>query len=195
MNEFIRFPKIPRYSRDCIVTEKIDGTNGQIYIEQAESDLPGSVARAAHGMEMFNVYAGSRSLWLTTGKDNHNFARWVADNAIELLKLGPGRHYGEWWGQGINRGYGLKEKRFSLFNVTRWSNSLARPACCHVVPVLWVGDFPPPVEMILANLKLHGSSAAPGYMNPEGIVVFQAAGNLLFKKTFTKDEEGKEYGH
>lgn len=33
MLEFVEFPKIPRLSRDIIVTEKIDGTNAQIYLE------------------------------------------------------------------------------------------------------------------------------------------------------------------
>jgi hypothetical protein len=57
----------------------------------------------------------------------------------DLLTLGPGRHFGEWWGAGIQRRYGLTEKRFSLFNVTRWGE--ARPACCHVVPTLYRGPF------------------------------------------------------
>jgi hypothetical protein len=30
--EFVPFPKIKRLFRDVIVTEKLDGTNGQIYI-------------------------------------------------------------------------------------------------------------------------------------------------------------------
>ena len=30
--EFVPFPKIPRLHKECIVTEKIDGTNGIIYI-------------------------------------------------------------------------------------------------------------------------------------------------------------------
>jgi len=34
MNNFLKFPKMARYSRECIVTEKIDGTNAQIYITE-----------------------------------------------------------------------------------------------------------------------------------------------------------------
>jgi hypothetical protein len=30
--EFIPFPKIPRIHKECVITEKIDGTNGIIYI-------------------------------------------------------------------------------------------------------------------------------------------------------------------
>jgi hypothetical protein len=40
-------------------------------------------------------------------------------------------------------------------------------------------------------LNLTGSFAAPGFNNPEGIVIYHTAGNLLFKKTFEGDEKGK----
>jgi len=49
-------------------------------------------------------------------------------------------------------------------------------------------------ELILAKLqqlKMHGSYASPGFMNPEGIVIYHKAGNLMFKKTIEKDEEPK----
>ncbi len=64
------------------------------------------------------MFIGSRTRWITAQDDNHGFARWVEGNKQELLKLGAGRHFGEWWGSGIQRGYGLQkgEKRFSLFN-------------------------------------------------------------------------------
>ena len=101
---FIEFPKIARLARECIVTEKIDGTNGVICITE-DGDL----------------FAGSRSQWITPAQDNYGFAKWVEGNKAELLKLGPGYHYGEWWGQGIQRNYSLREKRWSLFNVSRWS--------------------------------------------------------------------------
>ena len=57
------------------------------------------------------------------------------------MELGVGQHFGEWWGFGIQRGYGLHERRFSLFNTGRWSDPAVRPACCGVVPVLADGDF------------------------------------------------------
>jgi hypothetical protein len=41
------------------------------------------------------------------------------------------------------------------------------------------------------TLKETGSIAAPGFMNPEGIVIFHTKGNLGFKKTFEKDDTGK----
>ena len=174
--EFVEFPKMARLSREAIVTEKIDGTNGCIFIGEDGT---------------FKM--GSRTRWLdaTTG-DNHGFMLWALTNKDELMKLGPGTHFGEWWGSGIQRGYGLAkgEKRFSLFNVSRWADE--RPACCHVVPVLYRGMFDTiPVESLLTQLRTEGSAAAPGFMKPEGIVIFHTAGNFGLKKTLEKDEVPK----
>lgn len=174
MNDFQDFPKMARLSRRIIITEKIDGTNAQVFIGENGEFL-----------------TGSRTRWITPEDDNFGFSRWAHANKDELMKLGPGRHFGEWWGQGIQRGYGLTEKRFSLFNTSRWRDE--RPACCHVVPVLfdgiWDGTEP---WMVLSNLRTGGSVAAPGFMKPEGIVVFHVAGNVGFKKTLEKDEMSKQ---
>lgn len=176
--EFRSFNKIARLSREIIVTEKIDGTNGLIAIgENGE----------------FQV--GSRNQWLTDEqgnilKDNMGFAKWAVEHRSQLELLGPGYHYGEWWGQGIQRGYGLKEKRFSLFNVSKWGN--IRPECCFVVPTLYVGMFDMhEIEVCLRSLEKEGSFAASGYMNPEGVVVFHTASGALFKKTIKNDESPK----
>lgn len=197
--DFVAFPKIPRYSRDCIVTEKIDGTNGQIFITEDGA-----------------LFVGSRSRWINPMNDNHGFARWAYDQGAELVRLGPGHYFGEWWGQGINRGYGLKEKRFSLFNVTRWDEGMFErfkvgaweknsdknkgpkpefkppPACCSTVPIIAVGIFSwDVVSLALSALEGSGSYAAPGFMHPEGVVVYHTAGNCLFKKTIEHDDEPK----
>jgi hypothetical protein len=173
--EFTEFPKIFRVSRPCVITEKIDGTNAQICITEDGEFL-----------------TGSRTRWITPLDDNHGFSRWAHENKEDLLKLGVGRHYGEWWGSGIQRGYGLKEKRFSLFNVSRWSDVSVRPACCHIVPVLFEGMFETArVEECIAALRINGSSAAPGFMKPEGVVCFHCQGNFGLKKTLEKDEEHK----
>ena len=179
--EFKEFRKIPRLSREIIVTEKIDGTNGLIYID-----------------EQNNIFAGSRNRWLWGSiqdeihNDNHGFASWVKANKEDLLKLGLGYHYGEWWGKGIQRGYGIEEKRFSLFNVSKWSDDLIRPKCCHVVPLIGKLEFnTEKISVLLEWLKVHGSVAASGYMNPEGIVIYHTAGNLYFKKTLENDEKAK----
>jgi hypothetical protein len=173
--EFVSFPKIARLSREIIVTEKIDGTNSQIFIGEDGAFL-----------------AGSRNRWLTIENDNFGFARWAADHEGELRQLGPGRHFGEWWGSGIQRRYGLTgaDKRFSLFNVARWG--FERPACCHVVPTLYRGEFSQEeIELCLKGLRNFGSKAAPGFMQPEGIIVFHVAAQIGFKKTLEKDHEPK----
>lgn len=170
---FEPFAKIARLSRNCVITEKIDGTNGQIYI-----GVNGEFA------------VGSRNRWLTPESDNFGFAKWAYRNRDELLKLGPGRHYGEWWGNGIQRGYGLPngDKRFSLFNAGRWGNNPDLPACVSVVPVLYGGAWTDTaIDLALAKLRAHGSVAAPGFINPEGIVVFHSASKQLYKKTLDGD--------
>ena len=197
MIPFKPFDKIPRLNRNCTITEKIDGTNGIIHIE------PAANCNVAQAVTMINgsgdtaqwaVWAGSRTRWISPGKeDNHGFAAWVAANAEELVtKLGPGTHYGEWWGGGIQRGYGVPDKRFSLFNTARWGDPAVRPACCGVVPVLYEGPFETAlIAEVMQMLADSGSMAAPGFMNPEGIVVFHKASNTLFKATIKGDEEGK----
>jgi len=46
----------------------------------------------------------------------------------------------------------------------------------------------------MLNLAHVGSIAAPGFMQPEGIVIYHTSGNVLFKKTFENDEVGKGNG-
>jgi hypothetical protein len=189
--KFVEFPKMARLSREIIITEKIDGTNASIFIQNEflEETPDSNVLYVSNGL---TLRAGSRTKWITPSSDNYGFAKWALANAEELLKLGEGHHFGEWWGQGIERAYGLKEKRFSLFNVARWDGEL-RPACCHVVPTLYKFNFDTfhHIDVALSNLKQYGSSAAPGFMKPEGIVVYHVAGNVGFKKTIEKDELSK----
>ena len=189
--DFVGFTKIARLSREIVVTEKIDGTNAQILIAELDGFPVGGCVYQKDGIA---VYAGSRSRWITPECDNHGFARWVVEHADELIcGLGVGQHFGEWWGSGIQRGYGLPkgEKRFSLFNVGRWTEE-TKPKCCHVVPILFRGTFETDhIHESLDNLCLSGSIAAPGFMNPEGVVVYHTAGNVMFKKTIKNDEKGK----
>jgi len=186
MIEFVGFPKIPRYSRECIITEKIDGTNGCIYIADNFDAITFGSGR------IVPFLCGSRSRWIFPENDNHGFARWAYENVLELMRLGPGLHFGEWWGQSIQRGYGLKEKRFSLFNLKRWSDPAIRPACCHVVPEICRGEFDSGlITHAIVSLQTYGSLAAPGFMKPEGIVIYHTAGRFSFKKTLEKDEKPK----
>lgn len=192
---FQAFSKIPRLSREIVITEKIDGTNAQVFIW--DHILEESTAPALARIDSCSIAAGSRNRWITTENDNYGFARWVRDNAEELIKLGPGRHYGEWWGAGIQRRYGLTEKRFSLFNVDRWfaehnettTEADVPPKCCHVVPVLYRGEFDTPwINTVLSDLEKSGSQAAPGFMDPEGIVIWHTAARVMFKKTIRGDD-------
>jgi hypothetical protein len=172
--KFEPMPKIGRLSRGCTITEKIDGTNASIYI--GEDGL---------------FLTGSRTRWITPTDDNYGFSKWAHAHKDELFTLGPGNHFGEWWGAGIQRRYGLSEKRFSLFNVNRWENA-PRPACVGVVPKLYEGLFEASaIEAALNGLRLGGSVAAPGFMQPEGIVIYHQATKTLFKKTLEKDESPK----
>jgi hypothetical protein len=170
--DFIPFPKIARLAREIIVTEKIDGTNAVVHVSEDGT-----------------IRAGSKSGWISTSCDNHGFAAWVEANQEDLRTLGPGFHYGEWWGSGIQRGYGLTkgEKRLSLFNTDK-----VPPKCCSVVPVLYKGAFDTlAIERCLEALRTTGSLVAPGFKRPEGVVVYHPQGRVGFKKTLEKDEEPK----
>ncbi len=189
MKEFVEFPKMARLSREIIVTEKIDGTNAQVCIVELDGNSAPGSAWEGDGLAIF---AGSRTRWITPDSDNFGFAAWVRDNAEELALLGPGSHFGEWWGAGIQRRYGLDHKRFSLFNVDRWENNEARPSCCHVVPALYRGPFDTAaIDDTLDKLARYGSVCAPGFMKPEGVVVYHTAARIGFKKTIEKDEVPK----
>jgi hypothetical protein len=188
--EFKGFGKIPRFNRDIVITEEIDGTNALICID-ADNDA---------------IFAGSKNRWIKEGEDNFGFNTWVKQNEEELKGvLGPGYHYGEWWGQGIQRGYGLDHKRFSLFNTYRWDSlsmeiprrktDLSTTTLLNVVPVLYEGPLiMEEIEEVRNRLKIHGSYAAPGFMEPEGIVIYHTTGKCLFKwpyKDGAKDLENK----
>lgn len=182
--EFEAFPKLARLTGPVIITEKIDGTNACIIIENGE------------------IAAQSRTKIITPEKDNFGFARWVYENKNVLIELlGEGRHFGEWWGKGIQRGYNLQQKCFSLFNTSRWGNNeglnhfLASGLSeIDVVPILFTGTFIEALAMaehIMSNLKHFGSIASPGFMNPEGIVIYDTRSGQGYKKTYDYDDTGK----
>jgi hypothetical protein len=182
MTDFVPFPKIPRLNREIVITEKIDGTNAAINITYDQGGFP-------------IVVAQSRKRIITPSDDNHGFAKWVDQNRWELAEtLGEGLHFGEWWGQGVQRGYGLTEKRFSLFNVSRWTPETIGHLvpCLRAVPILYEGPFTTgAVDHQLDLLSEFGSVASPGFMDPEGVVVFHTASNSLFKATVKDDEKPK----
>lgn len=196
---FEPFKKIPRLSRRIIISEKIDGTNGCVGVFRMlpSVETPMAIHRLRLGDNFYAIYAGSRSRWLLPGKatDNYGFAEWVQQNAEELvIRLGEGRHFGEYYGRGINRGYGLDHRRFALFNISRWTDPEREgpPECCSVVPLLYDGNFSLiMIEGALCDLEEKGSVAVPGFMQPEGIIVFHVAASILFKKTIVDDQSPK----
>jgi hypothetical protein len=209
--EFREWPKIARLNRDIVITEKIDGTNAAVIIEETDGlavDRNETAFVEVDGV-YYHVGAQSRKRLITPEDDNFGFARWVHDNTEALAStLGFGHHFGEWWGSGIQRGYGLQkgEKRFSLFNTKRWSkpdevgdrsysarydNTLGVKGL-FVVPVLYEGPFSQAlIDYNLNFLRDNGSSAQLGFMRPEGIVVYHTAANQMFKVTLEGDEAPK----
>ncbi|TKK84662.1 hypothetical protein FDA94_29040 [Herbidospora galbida] len=174
---FLPWPKTPRLydPKGYCITEKLDGTNAAVIITDDGQ-----------------VGAQSRKRLITPDADNHGFARWVEQNYETLIEvLGPGHHFGEWWGNGIQRGYGLKngDKRFSLFNVDRFGflefdSPLPELG---VVPKLYDGIWSDrAVASALENLRRDGSVAAPGFDKPEGICIFGRADRRIYKVILDK---------
>jgi hypothetical protein len=211
MIEFVEFPKIPRYRREVAITEKIDGTNGAVVWVPAHQIDPACATDCEnvisygthnlidqHGADLGPHYllAQSRGRFITPARikpknDNYGFATWVDSNVDELKKLGPGYHYGEWWGYGIQRGYDMAEKHFSLFNVNRWGcGKQEKPACCDVVPLLGY-YMPSQIEPVLEELRNGGSKAAPGYMRPEGLIIWHSQSKMYYKVLLENDEVPK----
>jgi hypothetical protein len=178
--DFHKWPSIQRLSSEtCYITEKIDGTNGVIYVPE-DSASP--------------ILAGSRERWLSNEDgtppvkqaDNFGFAAWVYERRDNLRRLGPGTHYGEFHGKGIQRKYGLTDNRWASFEYWR---TFDIPGVC-VVPTLYEGE---PVEGIIdqtvASLKASGSVLYPGFMQPEGVVItYKNMSKAKFKRLCDNDK-------
>ena len=83
-NKFAEFPKMARLTRECVITEKIDGTNAQIFIYDPAENTEGSegfTSATDSSGKVWNIMAGSRTRWITPANDNHSFASWVWENA------------------------------------------------------------------------------------------------------------------
>ncbi len=172
--EFKAWPKIPRGQHEKVtVTEKIDGTNACIIIQDGE--LAG---------------VQSRNRLITPLDDNYGFAGWVSDNWEELKSLGDGYHYGEWAGLGIQKNpRKLDGKYFYLFNTYRWNKGNPNlPSICKVVPILYEGDSFPNIGRAVM-LDLEKQSAKDGY-KAEGVVIWYHKGRRYEKYTF-EYQDGK----
>jgi len=185
---FEAYPKIPRLGKlRWSITEKLDGTNAIVRIVRVPLDVDSGVLALASGAlalgPEYAVFAGSRSRWLQPGKntDNFGFAQFVQDNIDYLVKwLGEGTHYGEWWGQGIQRTYGLSQKYFTLFNPFRYQHlptacdQISTNALLGTVPLLYSGDglddLSQSIEMSKVQMYSFGSKACT-FDRPEGFIV------------------------
>jgi hypothetical protein len=186
--DFAKWPSIQRLSSEtCWITEKVDGTNGVIYVPENPIDP---------------VLAGSRERWLTNEDgtpplpkgDNYGFGSWVYERREQLRRLGPGYHYGEFYGAGIQRRYGLPDKRWASFEF--WRTDLAGLAAISVcvVPVLYVGEpVAGEIERQVERLCREGSVLHPGWMKPEGVVMtFKNMKAAKFKKLCENDKIHKK---
>lgn len=179
---FKAWPKIPRIANEKYhFSEKIDGTNAGVILLHINHDLavgygaPAPIAQTADGT---CLWAQSRTRLITPGDDNFGFATWAAANVEELAKLGHGYFYGEWWGKGIQRGYGLAHRCFSLF----YYPGELPTAAVQRVPTLGTATLADAVAL----LKEQGSQAAPGFMNPEGVVMYCEQAKTYYKEIINK---------
>jgi hypothetical protein len=196
--EHVPFASITRLNRATVVSEKIHGSNFGIHVL-----LDGS------------VHAQSRKKIIDLTCDVKGFARWIAENSNDLAtQLGPGLHFGEFAGPGIQKGftYGWDEKRFLLFNSGRWhsefnqaviagedpdsvtgSTKCLQAPLCHVVPIVAIGQslWDPVVIGAIDKIRPHGSYASSGHHRAEGIVVFHEPSQATFKVLCDNDEMPK----
>jgi len=103
MITFEPWPKTPRLNKagSMTISEKLDGTNACVVVQPVsyeEADVSDEHV-VGYQDSYFEVGAQSRNRLLTLAGDNAGFARWVHTHANQLVQLlGPGRHFGEWWG-------------------------------------------------------------------------------------------------
>lgn len=198
--QFQKFDSIARLYRDVVITEKIDGMNCGIHIAKVDKYSSTSETGAMFAISIdgqwWHVTAQSRKTLLYLNNDANGFASWVFKNSRELITLlGPGSHYGEWWGKGIQRSYHQPRNYFSLFNTKRWKVGMVEHIDgLQVVPVLYEGVFSDEANRgALERLKLCGSIAARMVddrkldFRAEGIVGWHTALNLYYKVTLNGD--------
>jgi hypothetical protein len=162
--------KTQRYEGLTItVTEKLDGTNSCIIIKDSK----------VAGVQ-------SRNRMIKVGDDNFGFAYWVENNKEDLVSLGDGYHYGEWYGEGIQKNpHKIKGKRFALFNTSRPQETL--PACVELVPVLYTGRYLGQSHLDKTMRHLVTTSMVTGY-KPEGVIIYFHQHRQSLKYTFNSNK-------
>lgn len=187
MVEFKEWPKIPRgLGEQMTITEKIDGTNACVIVEESVDFDGTSLVRVVGAQSRTQLLAHTnKDNVLRLYNDNFGFADWVIKNQVELAtKLGPGYHYGEWAGPGIQKNpHNLERKTFFLFNSDRWRDGRQqRPEGVECVPVLFEG--PASRENIEATMAgLWANAKEKGY-HPKGVVIWYHKTRRYEKVTF-----------
>jgi nucleoside-diphosphate-sugar epimerase len=203
-HQFVAWPKTMRHFRDIVVTEKIDGTNAGIHIDAVSDDTAEWAQYPADSYTLvvdgtrYMLTAQSRNRLIYPGKttDNYGFASWVYDHAEQLVRvLGAGLHFGEWWGRGIGRNYGMTGRRFSLFDTHKYAKlgaHLVGRVWMEAVPVLYQGPHDTTeIKRVLHSLNNFGSVVVAGWGKPEGICVYHSATRKTTKVTLDNNDAGK----
>jgi hypothetical protein len=146
MGEFKGWGSTTRENKNKTITEKLDGTNACVVIWDGV------------------VSAQSRKRIITPDDDNYGFAKWVHANAGVLFDtLGFGYHYGEWYGEGIQKNpLGIEGKRFALFHPTKYNEkngyNLDMVDGLETVPLLHHGQCDVwTIPNIMQDLEVYGS--------------------------------------
>jgi hypothetical protein len=146
MGEFKGWGSTTRENKNKTITEKLDGTNACVVIYNGK------------------VTAQSRKRIVTPDDDNYGFAKWVDKNKEALLNtLGYGYHYGEWYGEGIQKNpLGIEGKRFALFHATKYTEGngfeLSRVEGLETVPLLHHGQCNVwTIPNIIQDLEIYGT--------------------------------------
>ncbi len=146
MGEFKAWGSTPRENKNKTITEKIDGTNACLVITNGK------------------IVAQSRKRIITPEDDNYGFAKWAHANAGVLFDtLGYGYHYGEWYGEGIQKNpLGIEGRRFALFHPTKYNEAngydLSKVDGLETVPLLHHGQCDVwTIPDIMSDLDIYGS--------------------------------------
>lgn len=218
--QFKSWGSTPRFHKGLHITEKIDGTNAGVCVQGVSKTVFDGHpdAMRVFGEECdYLVRAQSRKRIITPGNDNFGFAAWVWENAASLANLlGHGYHYGEWYGEGIQKNpLAVKGRRWALFNTWHWGRkeNLDRLRMVDIpglttVPVLHDEQRDGPADYMtipaIINGLNAGGSRADGFMTlpnahkmdfhvegPEGIIVWQRETRQRYKILLREDDKHK----
>lgn len=180
----------------CVISEKIDGTNGLIQIDY-KYDWNGQ------RYDDHLVQFGSRNRYITTTDDNAGFANYFTPHIASICTLAeslinygdndnpkqdwPIYIYGEWFGKGIQRGYGLDEKYFMPFSSFYAEHMIKAGIPNIMMPnIMYTGKFSLEVVDNCMNRLTSGGfhTLITNYDYPEGVVIYFPKYNFRLKQTF-----------